>query len=306
MPRFQYDKNRLNYTTTQGGREFNFRLAQRAQAIFNTLMQLLPSNWISTVKGPNYTIELNAVAYELARLELSLEDVNTDQAFATVRTDFLYQVIGYMLFNGQLPSLDYSDIEFRKFFIALIGIYFQGAVPAAIEAAANLLFDQLATTYENFLLVRQGASGLDISDEFGFRIDIACTNNEFPANTFMNDAALRMILQIIRPAHTLYQLRYVFQDAYPSDSITDTSNWKLDNYYYEDFRAYWDGLLDRDSLGRKLSKAVTGENHSKELAPDSGTVLDRTVYAHKGPLVKPPVVLAQGTGALITDRRAHV
>ena len=229
MPRFQYDKNRLNYTTTQGGREFNFRLAQRAQAIFNTLMQLLPSNWISTVKGPNYTIELNAVAYELARLELSLEDVNTDQAFATVRTDFLYQVIGYMLFNGQLPSLDYSDIEFRKFFITLIGIYFQGAVPAAIEAAANLLFDQLATTYENFLLVRQGASGLDISDEFGFRIDIACTNNEFPANTFMNDAALRMILQIIRPAHTLYQLRYVFQDVYPSDSITDTSNWKLDS-----------------------------------------------------------------------------
>ena len=301
MPRFQLDPNRENLTVAQSGREFNLRLAQRAQAIFNTMMQLLPSNWISTVKGPNYTVELNAVATELARLELALEDINTDQAYATVRTDFLYQTLGYLLFNGQLPVMSYTDTEFRKFFITLVGIYFQGAVPNAIEAASNLLFDSLATTYENFLLVRQGASGLNISDEFGFRIDIACDTNEFPPDTFMNDAALRMILQIIRPAHTLYQLRYVFKDIYPAENITDTSNWQLDNYYYEDFRAYWDGLRDRDTLGRKLSTQVQGENHSKDLAPDSGTLLDRTLYMHKGPLVKPPLVIAQGQAAVVNS-----
>ena len=139
MARFQYDPARLNYTLQQNGREYNLRLSQRSQAIFNTLMHLLPSNWISTVKGPNYSVELSAVATELARLELALQDINTDEYFATVRSDFLYQVVGYMLFNGQLPKLDYSDTEFRKFFIALISIYFQGAVPVAIEDAAKLL-----------------------------------------------------------------------------------------------------------------------------------------------------------------------
>ena len=300
MARFQYDPARLNYTLQQNGREYNLRLSQRSQAIFNTLMHLLPSNWISTVKGPNYSVELSAVATELARLELALQDINTDEYFATVRSDFLYQVVGYMLFNGQLPKLDYSDTEFRKFFIALISIYFQGAVPVAIEDAAKLLFNSLATTYENFLLLRDGASGLDISDEFGFRIDIACAD-AFPPNTFENDDALRMILDIIRPAHTLYQIRYVFKDVYPSEDIIDTSSWRLDNYYYDDFRAYWDGLRDRDSLGRKLGVSVLAEDHSKDLAPDSGTVADSTLYMNKGPLVKPPQVLQQGTTAVITS-----
>jgi hypothetical protein len=46
----------------RAGKEYNLRLQQRARAIFSTLMGLLPSNWISTVQGPNYTNELKAVA----------------------------------------------------------------------------------------------------------------------------------------------------------------------------------------------------------------------------------------------------
>ena len=78
MPRFVTDPDRLNLTTSQSGKEYNLRLVQRAQTIFTNLMNFLPSNYISTVKGPNYSLELSAVATELARIELSLEDVNSD------------------------------------------------------------------------------------------------------------------------------------------------------------------------------------------------------------------------------------
>ena len=114
MARFQDDPNRLNYTTTQGGKEYNLRLKQRSQAIFGTLLGLLPSNYISTVQGPNYTNELKAVAVELARLELALEDIDRDHGFSETRSDFLYSMVGYMVFlNGRLPALDYDDEQFR-------------------------------------------------------------------------------------------------------------------------------------------------------------------------------------------------
>ena len=268
MARFQDDPNRLNYTTTQGGKEYNLRLKQRSQAIFGTLLGLLPSNYISTVQGPNYTNELKAVAVELARLELALEDIDRDHGFSETRSDFLYSMVGYMVFlNGRLPALDYDDEQFRQFFLNLIRIYFQGAIPAAIQDAVGLFISDTVRVNENYLLVRRGASGLDISDEFGFQIDVMCPGS-FPPDLFAVDAALRQILDIIRPAHTLFKIRYIFEDKYspngPFDRILDSMRWRMSTYYYEDIRSYWAGLKDRDRLGRKVNRQVIGESHSRD------------------------------------------
>jgi hypothetical protein len=268
MARFLPDPNRLNYNIQQRGKEYNLRLSQRAQAIFNTLLHLLPSNWISGVQGPNYSNELKAVAVELARLELALEDIDRDHGFSQTRTDFLYSMVGYMVFlNGQLPNLDYDDEQFRTFFLNLIRIYFQGSVPAAIEDAVKLFLTGTVKVTENFMLVRQGASGLDISDEFGFQIDALCAGS-FPPDLFSIDNALRMVLDIIRPAHTLFRIRFIFEDKYspndPLGRILDAMRWQMRDYHYEDFRSYWAGIRDRDRLGRKVNRQVTGEQHSKD------------------------------------------
>src|SRR5271166_7061315 len=100
MARFKFDNVRLNYTIQQSGKEFNLRLLQRSQTLFTTLLNLLPSSYISAIQGPNYTIALKAVAVELARIELALEDVNFDFNFAVpnqaqTRSDFLYSIVGY-------------------------------------------------------------------------------------------------------------------------------------------------------------------------------------------------------------------
>lgn len=268
MARFSNDPNRLNYNTVRAGKEYNLRLQQRARAIFSTLMGLLPSNWISTVQGPNYTNELKAVAVELARLELALEDIDRDHGFAQTRSDFLYSMVGYLvILNGQLPGLEYSDEQFRQFFLNLIQIYFQGAIPAAIQDAVGLFIKGTVEVKENYLLVRQGASGLDISDQFGFQVDVACAG-AFPEDLFIIDAALRQIIDIIRPAHTLYRIRYIFEDKYnpndPLGRIIDSMRWRLSTYYYEDMRSYWAGIKDRDRLGRKVNRYVVNEDHSDD------------------------------------------
>jgi hypothetical protein len=268
LARFVTDPNRLNFTVEQEGKEYNLRLLQRAQAIFSTLLNLLASNYVSAVQGPNYTIALKAVAVELARIELALEDVDRDRDFSATRSDFLYSIIGYLLLlNGRLPPLEFSDTEFRSFLLNLIRIYFQGSIPQSMADVVALFIQGDITVTEDFLLVRKGASGFDISDEFTFQIDVvAPPGGGFPPDVFANDSSTRLILDITRPAHTLFKIRYIFQDHYipnaPFDRILDAMRWTLGAYYYEDFRSYWAGIRNRDRLGRKSNQAVSGEDHS--------------------------------------------
>lgn len=268
MPRFTLDLSRINFSIERKGKEYNQRVLQRSQAIFTTLLNLLPSNYISAIQGPNYTIELKAVAVELAKIELALEDVDLDRDFTKTRSEFLYSIIGYLVFlNNRLPPLEFSDDEFRKFLLALIRIYFQGSVPTSIKDAVSLFVTQDFQVLENFLLTRAGASGLDISDQFGFQINVETTGT-FPPGLFDLQTSIRIILDIIRPAHTLFRIRFIFRDDYkpndPTNRILDAMRWKLSNYYYEDYRSYWEGIQDRDRLGKKVNQHVVDENHSED------------------------------------------
>jgi hypothetical protein len=283
MARFVFDPTRLNYTIQQKGKEYNLRLLQRSQANFTTLLNLLPSSYVSAVQGPNYTIALKAVAVELSRIELALEDVNFDYCFvnpqtknpalpaqATTRSDFLYSIIGYLvLVNGQIPPLQWDDATFRSFLINLIRIYFQGSIPQSMADVVDLFYSGNVTVTEDFLLVRQGAAGYDISDEFTFQISItAPPGGGFPPDVFDSDSATRIILDLVRPAHTLFSIRYIFTDQYiPNDVfgvVLDAMRMNLGAYYYEDFRSYWVGIRNRDRLGKKTNMAVAGEDHSSD------------------------------------------
>ena len=283
MARFTFDPTRLNYTIQQSGKEYNLRLLQRSQANFTTLLNLLPSSYVSAVQGPNYTIALKAVAVELSKIELALEDVNFDFSFvnpqtqnpnlpaqSTTRSDFLYSIIGYLvLVNGQIPPLQWDDATFRQFLINLIRIYFQGSIPKSMADVVDLFYSGNVTVTEDFLLVRQGAAGYDISDEFTFQIDItAPPGGGFPPDVFADDSSTRIVLDLVRPAHTLFRIRYIFTDTYiPNDVfhvVLDALRMNLGAYYYEDFRSYWVGIRNRDRLGRKTNVAVTGEDHSKD------------------------------------------
>lgn len=268
MPRFVVDPSRVNFSIVPLGKEYNLRVLQRAQTIFSTLLNLLPSNYISAVQGPNYTVELKAVAVELAKIELTLEDVSMDGDFGKTRAEFLYSIVGYMVFlNGRIPALEFDDEEFRSFLLNLIRIYFKGSIPESIRDAADLFLTEDFTVFENFLLARAGASGLDISDQFGFQVTVNSTGS-FPAEIFQIESSIRIILDIIRPAHTLFRIRYLFEDTYnpndPSGQIIDAMRWRLAAYYYEDFRSYWGGIKNRDRLGMKQNQAVSDEDHSDD------------------------------------------
>lgn len=227
------------YPVNGGGKGEQRRLITRSQAILNALVNLLPSNYESSVVGPNYTIYMKAMATELARITMTLEQLGTGISFEEVQSEFLWETVGYLVFlNEKLPDIGFDDESFREFLLAIIRIYFQGATPASIADGVRLFTNEEFKVRENF---KEGAP-FDISDQFGFGIDFEL-QAQFPPDVFALDKNLQLLIEIIRPAHTLYRLRFVFkEDVDLGNTVTDESSWWMYNYYYDDARRYCAGM----------------------------------------------------------------
>jgi hypothetical protein len=249
----------------------------------------LSSYWQSTIDGPNYARELKAMAIALAQIRLTLSDIQNDIYYSATRGEYLWQVLTVMLFPktfglqgavsgaGAFPTIDQTDIQFRTFLQQIVAIYFKGSITPSIQKAVELVTGGTVIVRENYLEARMPASGLNLSDEFGFEVDIFLpfVNN---IDIFTADKNIRLLLQIIRPAHTLYTLKYILQDMYigqqlppgpngtspQPNKVTDSFTFHLSNYSYEDFRKFVLGIQGLDTAGFKHAVQVINEDHSSD------------------------------------------
>lgn len=267
---------RVSFADYEDGEQYRVRLTEEANRIFQVFLSLLSSYWQSTIDGPAYAREIKAISIELARIRLSLEDVRTDVSYASTRTDFIYQVMTSVMFppNTEVPNPGLADEDFRTFLNDLLGIYYQGSVPDSMVQATELLTSGQVKLTEAFLEARKPGSGFDISDQFGFLVDVVLDTGE-SIDVLLTDKNVRILLDIIRPAHTLLRLKYVLQDDYTGNQdpdpinqqpnkVLDSFSWILTNYGYEDFRKFVLGMKGLDYLGFKGSKAVVLEDHSMD------------------------------------------
>lgn len=251
------------------GKPEQARLNEKRQEVLRILMSTLPSTYMSDICGPNYTLLLKQMADELAQLLLSLEDIGNDRDFDLTRSEYIYQIIGYLIFlNGNLPDVDMSDVEFKEFLLTIIRLYFQGSTADSILEGVQLFTDNAVAVRENFLDAREPGSGFDISDQFGFRIDITIDGDTFPENPFDLEQNARLLVNIIRPAHTLYNIRFIFSDVFDSlTEITDTSWWHLCWYQYDDIRKFCRGVKQMTGTnGETLSDLFTFKDISRDFA----------------------------------------
>ena len=201
------------------------------------------------------------MSVELARLRLALGDVQSDISFENTRTEFIYQILTSVLFPDDAPETNFGDVDFRAFLLKVLAIYFKGSVPTSIKEAVELFTDGKVTVYENFELAKNPATGLDISDQFGFQVDIKILPG-MSLDTFLADKNIRLLLNIIRPAHTLFRIRYILEDKYDSGLLNDSMKWALSIYHYDDFKRYFEGVYHVDALGVRRPIFVSLENHT--------------------------------------------
>ncbi|OPZ34383.1 MAG: hypothetical protein BWY99_02557 [Synergistetes bacterium ADurb.BinA166] len=265
---------RVNNSSEESGEEYEARLVADADQEFKILLRLLSSYWQSTVDGPNYARELKAMALALARLRISLGDIRNDTYYTATRTEFLYQVLTSVVFPNPLtdgvPDLQKTDIDFRTFLQEVISVYFKGSVPESVKKSVELITGGSVVVREAFLEGRKPGSGYDISDEYGFDVEVILPS---PGNidTFLADKNIRILLNIVRPAHTLYRIKYVLQDEYVGQrtksspgKVKDSMSFDLSNYGYEDFRKFFSGVYGVDAGGVAVPINVVAEDHSSD------------------------------------------
>ena len=268
----------------RNGLTYRSRLKDTTLTLEKSLRGVLPSNYQSSITGPNYTIALRAYAIEFARIRLAIEDLEGDTyidtpAYCGDRADLAYQKIGSMLaLNKDLPLSLFSSQEFCQFMLSLVEIFFGGSTPANIVKGIESFVGEEGgvTLSENFQDAKNPNSAFDISDQFGFRIDFELT--ETISQNFQEiGVKLDFLLKLIKPAHTLYILRFIFTDLIEfiknaDDSVKTESLW---DHAYDDLRKYCEGVEGRDRLGTNTSIAIT-----EDLTGVGGS----TLVTSKGPI----------------------
>ena len=262
---------RANLNAYEDGEEYLTRLSQEADTDFRVFLAMLSSYWRTTVDGPNYAREMKAMAIAMARVRVAMDDIRSDVDYRTTRGEFLYQVLTSMLFPGEAADPGYADIDFADFLRQLVKVYFKGSVPASVQKAVELVTGGMQVLLtENFKEARKTGSGFDISDEFTFNVDVFLPSPG-SIDVFLAEKNVRILLGLIRPAHTLYRLKFVLQDEYVGNKtdlqpskVVDSFGFDLSNYGYEDFRKFVDGVHGLDPLGTKKLVHIKGEVHTGE------------------------------------------
>ena len=266
------------------GLEYERRVKTCEAEITANMLNLLPSTYRADGAFPNYAINIKTMSREIARLRIALDQVVDDKCYAATRSEFVWQIIGYMVFvDGRFPQ-DLSDLDFRDLLLNIIRIYFQGSTSKSMEDLVNLFFTGPETVqiFELFKEARIPGSGFDIHDTFKWRVDVG--HETFPSDLFSLDADLRILIRIAKPAHTLFVIRHVFTDLF-GEFLDELTQFDLCDYNYDDFRKYCNGWADEDRLGFKVTQIVADEDHTA----DFGTAIPTAnliIKTHHGPVVE--------------------
>lgn len=235
----------------ESGQDYVTKVRQQTDAILAQFLKVLPSNYVSRVTGPFYTLQFQAAAEQLAAFQVTAQEVFKDSGYSYTRPEFLWEVLGSLVFPGAtsqsgIPTVD-GDTAYREFLKKMVLLLLRGATPDVMEEGAGLLTEADVSLLERFLEAREPGAEFNIDDQFFFDLVVEqAEGTSFPEEPFVLQKNVQLILQALKPAHVLYGYTHLFREAF-GPLFSDTYSWELSSYYYDDFRKFWSG-----------AKAITG------------------------------------------------
>jgi len=228
-------------STPQSGQDYQDKTRALVENILSVFYQLLPSNYVSQVTGPFYTLQFQAAAEQIAKAQVALQEVFYDSDVDFTRPEFLYQIIGSLVFpdaDDGIPQLD-GDLTYRTFLKRMILLLLDGATATTIEQGLELLTDADIEVIEKAVVARDTpGSAWGFDEQHELEINIRTENcDSFPDDPFVLQENARLVIRALKPATKLFQFRFLFCEAF-GPLFEDEVTWELDIYRYEDFRKY--------------------------------------------------------------------
>lgn len=272
------------------------------------LLNRLPSVFFIDIDSGNYAVHLRTLAREFVLAEEDSLKVERDVVLDTARGVLLGRNFGYVLdfFRARSRSVE----EYRGFLRGLFRIFIQGSIPQSFIDGAALFTDaetrvvefkdlidfrdaeDIQTWVNNPFRVLNGKGdsiddseaaaftlndgvpapfgGVTLADRFRFRILFIIPDGA----TFIAipQTDLDLLVQLVKPAHTLVETRYVIEEA--TDDIAEDLLFELLLSLFEQ-----DVVVDITDLILNTAFAVGGL--SVQWFDDSASTLnDKTSEAH--------------------------
>jgi hypothetical protein len=252
------------------GQDFLDEKQQLVNDIMAAFRKVLPSNYVAATNGPWYSLQFQAMAEQLADIQINSTEILKDSSWDFTRTDFLWQMLGTYVFPGAtdksgIPQID-GDLDYRKFLHRMVQLLLLGATTAAMEGGLEALDpDIIATVVERYLETppRNPDGEYTIDDQFIVDIFVEGPDGEsFPADPFITQDNAALVLAALKPAHVLYTYGYLFRDAFEkiaddADGLGDPAFvFDLDSYHYDDLRKYCLGAKSIVGTGETLAGRV--------------------------------------------------
>jgi hypothetical protein len=246
---------------SQGRKNANREQVDRIIAAF---YKLLPSNYVSQVQGPYYTMQFQAMAERIADFQINAQEVMADSMYDYTRSEVLYQIIGSLVFpdatTDGYPDLE-GDLTYRTFLQRMISLLLAGATKDTVKAGVELLTTATVEILEKGVEARKlkGKSAWGAADQFTFEVNIDNVNAFPDEDPFVLQRNVDLVLRALKPAHTLYDYRHIFKETFGT-LFVDEDSWIIKDYKYQDVRRYWLG--------------------ADQISGSSGTTLtDRTLFS---------------------------
>jgi hypothetical protein len=229
--------------------EYERALEELIENILIVFKDELPSNYVSETMGPNYMKTFYAFSEQLAKIQLSVQEIGEDYDYDFTRPEYLWQFLTSIVFplgeTRGIPSID-GDLRYRDFLKKMVGFLLEGAKPGPIKSALSLLTSANIEVIEKVLFSGKEWSYWDIKDQFTFEINVSTDEGDsFPTDVdpFVLQNNIKLVLEALKPAHSLYELRFLFKD-FIGMQFEDVVTIDSQLYYYEDFRKNCNGVLN--------------------------------------------------------------
>jgi len=211
------NQDRVGESRTDTGIEFQKNLREVTNNIQARLLRNLPSNYPRTT-NTNLALLYKAIAEEIARLQVSLSNINLDQYHEGTRTKYLYQILGDLLFLGERSINEkLTDVEYREYLLKIRNAYLGGSGKDNLESSVSEILGLPVKLKELYLELRKPDTVYNLKDTNKIFFDILMDSVSASSNIGDLLEDLNFFISLIRPAHVLYDTRLIWTDEFKNN-----------------------------------------------------------------------------------------
>lgn len=207
-------QERLGRKRFKSGIEFEKQILNIARFIQSRLLNNLPSNYPKDA-NTNLAELFLAIGEEFARLRTAISDVNEDRYHNKTRSEYLYEILGDVLFlDDRAINTLISDEAYRNYLITVRNAYYGGSRKDNIESAVSEILGLPVSIKELYLNLRSENSFYSIKDTHTMFFDIMMDYVTSTSAIGLLLESIKFFIDLIKPAHVLYDTRLIWTDSF--------------------------------------------------------------------------------------------